>query len=639
MKTIPKKGTDSEILEKLAKIIAVVGVLYHIYCLMIKATNPGVIRPIHVLFLMTMAYFIAPKPGKSNGVKLFWWIVDSLLLLGVIASTIYVIIDQDAWMMRYPISSTNLDYLFSLITLIMVLIMAQRLLGWPMVFLAVVAIVYCLFGNHLSGTFRIIKITPRKMLTTMYYMQEGFFCSLMGTCLSYVLPFVFVGKLMEICGTGDYFTELASRLTGKSRGGPAKVAVFSSALFGTVSGAGTANVVATGTFTIPLMKRVGYPSYFAGAVEAVASTGGQIMPPVMASAAFLAADLSGIPYGTIAIAAIIPALIYYASLYIVIDLEAGRLHLRAMAEKDIASRRDVILQSYLLSPLVAIVLVLVVLNQSPIRGAFYAMLCGVVLFFVNPKTRKPFKESIMMICDAMYKTASSMATIGAAFLCASVVVAILNITGVAVKLSSIILSVGQGSLLLSLILTAAIVIILGMGLPVAASYVIAASICVASLTKLGIPLIAAHLFLLHFASLSALTPPVCLSAYAAAGISGDPPMKVGFTSVRIGMIAFLLPFFFAMNPDMLIVLNGTLPALQTAITALIGCTGIAFCNIGWYRKSISVPLRVLFFAGGILMTDPALITDIIGGTILFVAMVLHLSLHKKNQAVSEEGEK
>lgn len=633
--TVLKAGTDSPKLLILIKIFAVIGVVYQLYCTTIRATNPGVIRPVHVLFLLTMAYFVAKKPGKSNGVKGFWWVIDTVLLLSVLGSTIYVIADQTAWMRRYPISSTNWDYFFAAMTLVMVLVMTQRLLGWPMVALSLVAICYCLFGHNLHGTFRILRITPRKMVTTMYYMQEGFFNSLMGICLTYVLPFVFVGKLMEICGTGDYFTLLASRLTGKSRGGPAKVAVFSSALFGTVSGAGTANVVATGTFTIPLMKKTGYPSHFAAAVEAVASTGGQIMPPVMASAAFLAADLSGIPYGTIALAALVPAIIYYASLYISIDLEAGRLQLKAMDDADIASWKEVLGGIYLLSPLAAIILVMVVLNNSPVRGAFYAMICGVVLFFINPKTRMPLWDGIKAIGEAMYKTAVSMATIGMAFLCASVVVAILNMTGIAVKLSSLILSIGQGSLLLSLLLTAVIITILGMGLPVAASYVIAASICVTPLVTLNVPLVAAHLFILHFASLSALTPPVCLSAYAAAGISGDPPMKVGFTSVRIGLVAFLLPFFFAMSPDMLIVINGAWPAIRTALTALIGCAGISFSMIGWYRKDVSWPLRAAFLIGGCMMAAPSARTDILGAVILAAALVLHLLVDKRNAAAAE----
>jgi len=628
-RTILQRGTDSPKLAALTKAIAVIGILYQLYCTMIRATNPGIIRPVHVLFLLTISYFTAPKPGKSNGTRLFWWIIDTILLIGVIGSTIYVLKNQAAWMMRYPISSTDLDYLFAGLTLIMVLVMTQRLLGWPMVILALAAIAYCLFGHYLSGSFRILRITPRKMVTTMYYMQEGFFCSLMGTCLTYVLPFVFVGKLMEICGTGDYFTELAGRLTGRTRGGPAKVAVFSSALFGTVSGAGTANVVATGTFTIPLMKKVGYPSHFAAAVEAVASTGGQIMPPVMASAAFLAADLSGIPYGTIALAALVPAIIYYASLYITIDLEAGRLSMKAMDDSDIASWKAVFSRCYLLMPLLAIVLVMVVLNKSPIRGAFYAMLCGVILLFINPKTRPSFKEGVKIVAGAIYKTAISMATIGSAFLCASVVVAILNMTGVAVKLSAAILSVGQGNVLFSLLLTAVIITILGMGLPVAASYVIAASICVNSLVALNIPLIATHLFILHFASLSALTPPVCLSAYAAAGISGDPPMKVGFTAVRIGLVAFMLPFFFAINPDMLIVVNGAGAAVRTAITAMIGCTGVAVSTIGWYRRNVSWPMRIAFLLGGILMAAPSVYTDIIGGAIIVAALFLHLYLSGK----------
>jgi len=624
-----KKGVDNPKILLVAKIISVAAILWFLYSLMIKATSPGYIRPAHICFVLLMGYFIAPKPGKSKLAVATVWTIDTLLILGVIASTIYIFTSHDQWIIRYAINATQADVFFSIITTVVVLIMTKRLLGWPMVIVTLLAMAYGLFGHHFVGEFRTIQISWQKMFATMYNIQDGYFGMLVGVCSTYVLSFVFVGKLIEISGTGDYFTELAGRLTGRARGGPAKVAVVSSSLFGTVSGSGAANVVATGTFTIPLMKKTGYNSHFAAAVEAVASTGGQIMPPIMSSAGFLAAEISGIPYGRFALAAMVPAILYYVSLYITLDLEAGRLKLNAMDAADLQPWKRVLSRSYLLTPLMVIVLVLVVLNQSPLRGALYAMICGIILFVVNPETRVAFVPTLKKIIDAMYKTGASLAGIGAAFACASVIVAILNVTGVAVKFSSLILAIGEGSMFLSLLLTAVITIILGMGLPVAASYVIAASVCVGALLQLGVPLVAAHLFIFHFASLSALTPPVCLAAYTAGGISGDKPIKVGFTSVRIALVAFAIPFFFAVNPNMLVILNGGGPATLSFITGMIGCAGIAFFTIGWYRDTIIWPLRIGFLVGGLLMVESHLVTDMIGIAILTVAVLFHFAIRRK----------
>ncbi len=622
-----KRAIDNATIRKIVTAFAVVMILIQMYCLLFVSISPGYLRPLHVAFFCIMAYVGIAKPGKKKWVITLWWVIDTVLILGVIASTVYIFATHDSWIARFTNTMTKVDVFFSVILFVYILIMAQRSLGWPMVILALVFVVYAYFGHYLKGPMRTLPISANKIFSLMYNIQGSYFGSLTGISVTYVLPFVLMGKMMELCGTGDYFTEFANRLTGKSRGGPAKVAVVSTGVFGTISGAGAANAVATGTFTIPLMKKAGYESKFAAGIEAVAAAGGQIMPPIMAAAAFLASEISGISYNVIAISAVVPALIYYINLFITLDFEAGRLDLKGTTE-EIAPWKQVLSRWYLLSPVVVIIAALLLFRVTPLRAAGFSMLLGLVLFYVNPKTRQPFVKSLHLIAQAFYKCATSFTSIGISFGCAAIVSSMLNVTGLAVKMTSFIFEIGQGSLAISLILTAVISIILGMGLPVSAAYVIAASVCVGPLTKLGVPLLAAHMFLLHFSSLSTITPPVCLTAYTTAGISGDKPIAVGFQACRIGIVSFIIPFFFAFNQDMLWTINGPAAAIKSLVTAVIGIAGLAAGNIGWLKEPIKWPLRILFIVGGILMIHPAAVTDAIGIVVILATGAVHLLMSK-----------
>ncbi len=628
------RGIDNPKIEIFVKVFAAVAIIAQLYMLLFTATSPGILRPLHVFFVCTMAYFCVPKPGKSDRTKLIWWIIDTILYIGVIGSTLHIWLDDSGWLFRMTNAMTDTDIAFSVVMVIFILVFVQRCVGWPLVILCSIFLLYAFVGQHIPGFLHMLPIKPRKIFSIIYNVQGSFYGSLCGTSVTYCLPFVVMGKIMEICGTGNYFTDFANRLAGKTRGGPAKVATISSCIFGTISGAGAANAVATGTFTIPLMKATGYPSHFAAAVEAVASSGGQIMPPIMASAGFLAAELSGIPYGTIALAAVVPALIYYINLYFAIDFTAGKHNLRGLRESQLQRWSYVLKKSYLFAPVIVVMLTMLVLKQSPLRGAAYGMIIGVALFYINPKTRQPLVKSLGMLLNTMLRAGTSFITVGLAFFCASIVSSLLNMTGLAVKASSLLLSVGQGNLLFSLVLTALLTIILGMGLPVTASYVISTSVCVSALTELGVPLLAAHMFLLHFSSLSSITPPVCLAAYAAAGISGDSPLKVGATACKIGIVSFVIPFFFAYNSDMLWVINGWLPAIRTLITAVIGVVAMSGGVVGWAMNGrMPVWLRIISFAGGLMLVHPASATDYVGIIVcvaVFLCQKAYVAARKKS---------
>ena len=606
--------------EKITKVICAVGIIWFIYALCFTATSPGVLRPMFVMFIVLLGLLMGPRPGKNNRiVRIIFIVIDCIFTALVIASTVYIIIDQEAWVMRAALGHNQADLFFSVVTTVAILELTRRTIGYPLVILTLLSMAYAYFGGKMPGAFRIFPYSLTEIFNQFYGTGDGLFASMVGICATYILPFVFLGSVMEMSGTGNYFVDLANYLTGRSRGGPGKVAVVSSALFGTISGAGAANVVATGTFTIPLMKRTGYEAKFACAVEAVASIGGQIMPPVMASAAFLAADLMGIPYGQLIVYAVIPAIIYYLSLYLTLDLEAGRLKMRPTPAEERASGKEIAKNIYLLIPLVIIIFDMCILGRSPLRAAAFALLGGFVITEINPATRLGPVDFVKAVINSAHKCCKTLMPIGGAFICASLVVAMLNLTGLGIKLSSLILSAAHDQVLLALILTMVITVILGMGLPVAASYVIAASVCAPSLVQMGVPLVAAHMFILHFASLSGITPPVALAAYTAAGIGGEKPLGVAVTACRIGLCAFFVPYCFVFGTDLLL-LNGFGPALLALIPALVGCVGVVLCVIGWCTYPIIWPMRILCLVGGVCMLIVGTATDIIGLALIAAAL-------------------
>lgn len=615
--------------EKITKVIAFVGIIWFFYALCFSAIAPSVIRPIFVLFIVVMGLLLAPKPGKSEIVHRVFWVVDSLFAVGVLASTIFIVfIDQKDWIMRAAYGHNTIDVVFSVITAVAILELTRRTIGPPLAVLALLAMGYAYFGEHLPGSFKIFPYSLSEIFGSIYSVSDGLFGYMVGICATYILPFIFLGAVMGMSGTGNYFIRVANYFTGGSRGGPGKVAVISSALFGTISGAGAANVVATGTFTIPLMKRTGYEGKFACAVESVASIGGQIMPPVMASAAFLAAELMGIPYGKLIVYAIVPAVLYYLSLYIVLDLEAGRLRMRSVPSEEREEGRKLLRDCYLLLPLIVIVGDLCILGHSPLRAAGYAVIAGLLVTEINRETRMGPKDFIIGVVNAAYSACKTLMPIGGAFICASIVVGMLNLTGLGVKLSSLILKFAGDHLLLALLLTMVITILLGMGLPVAASYVIAASVCATSLVEMGVPLVAAHMFILHFASLSGITPPVALCAFSAAGIGNEKPLSVACTACRIGLVAFFVPFAFVYGTDLLL-LNGWGAGILAAIPAIIGCVAIVVFVIGWLTYPVNWLLRLAYLVGGICMIAVGVVTDAVGLVLIIAATVVHYMISRK----------
>ncbi|MCD6364094.1 MAG: TRAP transporter fused permease subunit [Synergistetes bacterium] len=507
-----------------------------------------------------------------------------------------------------------LDLLIGALVIILVIELARRTVGWVLSFVAALSLAYAYFGPHLPDIIAHPGISLRDIIDYQVYGLDGIYSIPLGVSSTYIVLFIIWGTVMEYSKTGDLIMDLGKLFAGKFRGGPAKVACITSALFGSLSGSAAANVYATGTFTIPMMVKIGYKPATAGAVEAVASTGGQIMPPVMGAAAFLMAEWLGVPYITICKAALLPAIFYYIALIFILDFEAAKLGIRGMSSEEIPYWRDVLKRIYLLVPLVFFIIVLIK-GYTPFRAAFFAILMSFALSFLRKDTMLTSRK----LLDVAVVSAKRTVMIASACAAAGIVIGIITLTGIGLSLSSIILLLSGGKLFLSLLLIMICCIIMGMGTPTTVAYVIVATLAVPTMGKLGFSSIPAHLFVFYFAVISMITPPVAIAAYAAGEIAKEDPMRIGFTAMKIALPVYIIPYVFLFDRSLL--LEGSLTgiafrACATFLSVLVFAGGVAgwfFGNIGWVWRSlllmtfllINIPLgriTVLGLALGLILT-------------------------------------
>lgn len=591
--------------KKYVYVLGIIAVLFHFYVLVIHPISYWRLYLMHILFGMLLVYAIY-KPGKKFKDTVPWY--DVLLMLAGIGTVIYCITAERGMAYRMGSNPTTADLIAISIILLLLLEGTRRIYGMILPTVAIVFLLYCHFGQYFSGGLGHSGYSWKKTISYMLG-YEAVFGSPMNASATMVFLFMVFGAFLTFSGAGPFFIDLAMSLAGSKRGGPAKVAVISSALFGTVSGNSVANVVSTGAFTIPLMKSVGYKPKFAAAVEATASSGGQIMPPILGSAAFIMAELIGAPYSEIMLASIIPALLYFFTVFLMVDIEAAKNNLTGVAKEELPKRKYVLQNLYMLLPLVVLTLVMTVLNQSAIRAASWGILSCIIVYII--KNRKfSFKE----ILDAMADGAKSACGMICACGTAGIVVGVLNMTGAGIKFASFVVEVANGHLLVALILTMIASLILGMGLPTSASYIICAAVAAPALIDMGLTAIQAHMFVFYFACISAITPPVAMAAYAGATISGSKPMEVGFTACKLGICAFIVPFMFCYAPTLL--WKGAAGAIiVTIITALIGATMLSY-GLQRYAGCFSLPLGIIpaciLIASALLMIIPGTVTDLIG---------------------------
>ena len=577
---------------------------YHIYVGFFGAKSAMELRSVHWLVISVVIFLIYPAAkGSVRRVTAFDW----LWLALAVASGLYILLNWERIALNAGVVNTT-DILFGVVAIAVVLESARRSIGPVLAGMGGVFLAYGLLGHLIPGVLGHRAYSVNRIVTFLYTGTEGIYGTAMDVSAKYVALFVLFGALLEAFGGGQLFVDIAYSLTGRMRGGPAKAAVVSSALMGTMSGSAVANVVTTGAFTIPLMKKNGYRAHVAAAVEAVASTGGQIMPPVMGAAAFLMAEMTGISYSEIMIAALIPAFFYFFAIFMMVDLEAAKESIPVPEDDQIKPLGQILRTGgYLIAPL-ALLVFMIFRGYSAILAAAYAIALILVTDLIFSRDRRNMPKKLLA---AVGKGMKSVVSVASACACSGIVVGIISLTGIGAKFSSLMLSVAGSSIFIALLMTMVASLILGCGLPTTAAYMVLATLAVPALVKMEVPLLAAHLFVLYFGSISTITPPVALSAYAGAALAGANPNTVGFTAFRFGIVAFIVPFMFVYQPSLL--MQGSVPAiLQTLVTGTLGVIMIAVGVQGYWKAPCLWWERGLGFAAGLLMIDTNLITDILG---------------------------
>ena len=482
--------------------------------------------------------------------------------------------------------------------------------------------ILCVVGILLIYAFTNVRFG--KVIYDLFYTTTGMMSTPINVCAKYIVVFIIFGAFLERTGISNFFINLANSIAGASSGGPAKVAVISSALCGMVSGSSVGNTVTTGSVTIPMMKKTGYRPEFAGAVEAAASTGGQIMPPIMGAAAFLMAEYMGIPYGQVALKAILPAVLYFTGIYIAVHLEAKKLGLKGISREELPRLRELLPKVYLLLPLVVLVWLVATNKRTMQFSAAIAIVITILVGLLNNLISKASKSedrsdnlTLSKFVDALEAGAKSCVTVAVACAMAGLVAGSITSTGLASKLITAVVTISRGNIMIALLLTMLCCIVLGMGVPTTANYCIMASTCAPILITIGVPQVAAHFFVFYFGIVADITPPVALAAYAGSAIAKAPPMKTAFNASKLAIAAFIVPYIFALNPAMLFVDTTAVQVVMVVITSFVGMFGVAGALNGYLFRPMNPLVRILFAAGGLLMMYPGTATDIIG-IVIFV---------------------
>lgn len=602
-----------------ATLFAVCMSLFHLYTGCFGSLDPWSQRVIHLTFGFLITFLSYPLL-KGKKITPF----DILLALVSLVSGAYIILNMDALVDRAGLPTTP-DVVFGVVTTLLVLEMTRRVIGLALVIVSGLFLLYAYFGPYLPEAIAHRGYDIERISTHMYTTLEGIYGVPIGVSATFVILFVIFGAFLEATKTGDFFINIANSIAGKARGGPAKVAVISSSFFGTISGSAVANVVGTGTYTIPLMKRTGYTPHFAASVEAVASSGGQLVPPVMGAAAFVISEMTGESYLKICIAAIIPSLLYYIALFTSVHKEAQRVGLQGLRDDEVPSFIGTLKsRGYLAISALVLIYLLAVQLTSPSFAAFWAIISSIILSSIRKDTRLDLKGFIRTL-EAGAKSALSVVAACAA---AGIVVGVVTLTGLGLKFSGAIIALAHGNLYLTLFFAMIASLILGMGLPTTAAYIICAILAVPALTNLGIGVLSAHLFVFYFAIISAITPPVALAAYAGSAIAKSSPMQTAVTACRIGLAAFIIPYMFVFNPALLMS-GSALNIIWVTFTASVGVFLLSCSTIGWLLTGTSLWERVVLFIISILLIEPRFVTDIIA-IVLLIPVVLHqISLRKR----------
>jgi TRAP transporter 4TM/12TM fusion protein len=610
---------------KIVTALAIMFSVFQLYTAIFGVLPAQLQRSIHITFAFVLAYLLYPLSKKMPKNKMH--LID--IILAVISGFVglYITFNYNALIMRAG-EQNKLDIFVAILAVLFVLEAARRVVGLPIVIIASTFLVYCVVGPYLPGFLNHRGYSVERIVSHMYYTTEGILGTPIGVSSTFIFLFILFGSFLDKTGIGKFFIDLANAIAGKSVGGPAKVAVLSSALTGTISGSSVANTVGTGSFTIPLMKSLGYKPEFAGAVEAAASTGGQLMPPIMGAAAFLMSEFIGIPYGTIAKAAIIPALLYFTGIWIMVDLEARKTGMVGLEESKLPKLGKVLGERwYLFTPIFVIVYMLMS-GTTPIKAALYGIYSSIAVGMIRKETRMNLKS----LLEALETGAKSALGVAIACACAGIIVGTVTLTGLGLKMGNGLVALAGGMLLPTLFLTMISSLILGMGAPTTANYIITSTIAAPALLKLGVNPLTAHMFVFYFGIIADITPPVALAAFAGSAIAKSDPIKTGINASKLAIAAFLIPYMFVINPQILLIDTTGLEILQITITSLIGMFGIGIAMEGYIIGKVSLILRVLFLLGGLALIDPGLYTDLIGMAVIGAGIAYQWFKYKRPTA-------
>ena len=618
-------------------------VFFSVYCIIdtvFLSTRQEVRLPVFVGLILLFGFLTFPARKGDERVNHMPWYDIVLLIAGPGAYFFYAVNAENVVQMSARVMQNDLYMIVGLIGILALVELCRRCVGLPILCVAGVLLIYTFF--NLGGTAD-LKMTLYQVIRTMFYTFNGIFGGPISVCAKFIVVFIIFGAFLERTGIAQFFINLANAVAGAAPGGPAKVAVISSALCGMVSGSSVGNTVTTGSVTIPMMKKTGYKPEFAGAVEAAASTGGQIMPPIMGAAAFLMAEFTGEPYGTIAMRAILPAVLYFTGIYIAVHLEAKKLGLKGIPRDQLPRIRRLLPKIYLLAPLVLLVVMVSTNMYTMAFSAAIAIVAAVAVGLLNNVVEIAGKSenrddflTFGKIIDALEGGAKGSITVAVACGVAGIISGCITVTGLASKLLSTIVSLSGGHMIIALVLTMLCCIVLGMGVPTTANYCIMAATCAPILMdpSIGVTKMAAHFFVFYFGIVADITPPVALAAYAGSAIAKADPMKTGFNATKLAIAAFIVPYIFAISPQMLFVdVSSAFQVVQICITALFGIFGVAAALNGYLYRPIPLVLRLAMAVGGLCMMIPGTVSDIIG-FVLVLGILLYQRLSARRAAAA-----
>jgi len=590
------------------------------------------LRALHVLLGVSTVIIAMPlATGRARGPALA---ADLALIALVVVANVVVFVNWEN-IITYPGDATLVHHVLGTALAIILLDASRRATGWAIPVCVILIFAYVFVGPWMPGRWTHPGFPLEHVIETLYYSSSGIYGSLTGTSATFIAMFILFGALLQATGGGKTFMELALWIAGRYQGGPAKVGVVASAMFGMISGSAVANVSVTGNYTIPLMRKLGYDRNFAGGVEAMSSTGGGITPPVMGIAAFIMADLLGMSYLSIVAFAAIPCLLFYTGIMAGVHFEAARMGLAPVPPADIPRARDIFTWAKTV-PLflpVAILFGLLFSGMTLMSSGFYACLSVIVLYMLSDLSLAGARQRAAHLAKALSEGGNSVAQIVPILVTVGMFTALLGLTGIAPKVSSVILEMGGENLIGSLLIAAIIPLVLGAPLPVAATYILSAALIAPALVKLGIDLVAAHMFLLYWATLASVTPPTCTACVIAANLSGGNWFKTSLVGMRLGIVAFIVPFFFVVNPA-LIARGPMLEIVTVAVSGFIGAVFLAAGFFGFLRSRLNWLLRLLYLAAGALLLAPSNQLLVAGGVLAAIGLVTETTLMRRQTPIT-----